>query len=352
MWLTANRDLQEARDLSTLKDVAEVAGVSVATVSNVLTGKRSVSPELAARVRTAVKQLNYVPNLLASGLRSGETKTIGLVLPDNSNPFFAELSCAIEDEGFRAGYNVVLCNTHNKAERAEAYINTLLAQKVDGVLFISSGCDDAILRQLLLHAMPVTLIDRELPLAEPDMILVDNRQAGRAATSYLLGLGHREIACLAGGTDLQPSNDRVAGYMDAMAEVEGAVPHRVMHVDFSYEAGRQASLEILSKPVRPTAIFACNDLLALGVLSGARSLGMDIPADLSLLGFDGISLTSAVSPAIATMRQPVRALANAALESLLRRMSPRDDGQGRRIVLSATLMEGESCAPPRSIASS
>jgi LacI family transcriptional regulator len=182
----------------TIKDVALKSGVSITTVSHVINKTRFVSKELCERVYAAMEELNYHPNTLARSLRMGETKTIGLIIPNNSNPFFAGLARLIEDVGFENGYSVILCNSDDIRKKEFAYINMLIAKQIDGVIFIAAGSDPENLLELTKRKIPVVVIDRDISHAAVDVVLVDNVKAGFEAVNYLVELGHKRIACITG----------------------------------------------------------------------------------------------------------------------------------------------------------
>ena len=333
--------------MATIKDVARLAGVSTTTVSHVINETRFVSDELRARVLAAMEELNYRPNVLARGLRLGETRTIGLIVPDNSNPFFAEVARIVEDVGFANGYSVILCNSDGSLEKEAAYIGVLIAKHVDGVIFIAAGSKVEHVSELAGAGIPVVLADRDIAHTLADVVLVDNEQGGYDATRYLLGQGHRRIACIAGPSDVTPSADRVRGYRRALEDARVLVREEwIVPGDFRFEGGEAAVDRLLGMGQTPTAIFACNDMMAIGALRAIRASGRQVPDDVSIIGFDDIPLASAVMPALTTVAQPITELATLATQYLIAQM--QDDGDTRsrqRVVLEARLVVRASCAP-------
>jgi LacI family transcriptional regulator len=331
--------------MPTIKDVARAAGVSITTVSHVINSTRFVSEELRARVQAALEELDYRPNILARSLRSGETKTIGLVVPDNSNLFFAEIARTVEDLGFAAGYSVILCNSDDNLDKEAAYIEVLTAKQVDGVVFIASGSSQQHVLELSQQAIPYVVVDREVDGSLADVILVDNELGGYVATRHLIELGHRHIACVAGPSQLTPSADRVRGYRRALRE--SCIPEErclVVPGDFRAQGGEAALQVLLLLSTPPSAIFACNDMMAIGVLRAARSAGLSVPGDLSVVGFDDIPLASVVSPALTTVAQPTTELAAHSVRLLLARMqNSQEELPTQRIVLEPRLIERDSC---------
>lgn len=331
--------------MATIKDVARLAGVSTTTVSHVINETRFVSDELRGRVLEAMEELNYHPNALARGLRLGETKTIGLVAPDNSNPFFAEVARTIEDIGFENGYSVILCNSDNNLDKEAAYINVLIAKRVDGVIFIAAGSKHEHLHELTTRGIPVVVADRNIPQAWADVVLVNNEQGGHDATRYLISLGHRRIACITGPSDLTPSADRVRGYRRALKESGVSVEEAlIVPGDFLYQGGEAAMAQLLRLDRPPSAVFACNDVMAIGALRALRSAGLQVPSDISIIGFDDIEIASAVSPALTSVAQPIVELATLATQLLMSRIrNDQEDEPKQRIVLDTKLVVRDSC---------
>ncbi|MBD0329573.1 MAG: LacI family DNA-binding transcriptional regulator [Thermoleophilia bacterium] len=332
----------------TVKDVARRADVSVATVSHVLNGSRYVSPLLTKRVRDAAGALGYTPNGIARSLRLRRTQTIGLIVPDVS-PFFVELARVIEDHGFAAGYTTVLGNADGHPDRERRYLETLLAKNVDG-LILASTLHDAGELAALLDAVrtPVVVVDRELKLPGVDLVLADNEDGGHAATRHLLELGHTEIGCITGAHDLPPSAGRAAGYRRALAEAGIEADGRwVARGDFEYAGGRRATAELLDGGEGLTAIFASNDLMALGALGELAARGLRVPDDVSVCGFDDVFPAALVSPSLTTVHQPLHEIGRAAVDILLARIAGEmPEGPARRL-FPTELVVRESTAAPR-----
>ena len=330
---------------STIIDVARLAGVSTTTVSHFINGTRYVSDDLRARVEKAIAELGYRPNSLARGLRKGESKTIGLIVPDNSNPFFAEILRSIENIGYFNGYSVILCNSDGDIEKEIAYTELLFAKQVDGIIFITTNNSCEHLQQLTDNGIPIIVIDRDIPLKGTDVLLVDNFQGGYEATRYLIGLGHRRIACITGPSLLTPSAERVNGYKQALAQAGIAEnPDWIVAGDFQFQGGESGIEKLMQLENQPTAVFACNDLMALGVLRGLRKTRLTIPADLSLVGFDDIPLASVVSPALTTIAQPILKISELAIELLIDRIQNKSsEFEEKHIVLPTQIVIRESC---------
>ena len=328
-----------------MRDVAVRAGVSITTVSHVINESRPVSQELRLRVLAATRELDYQPNLLARGLRCGQTHTLGVIVPDSANPFFAEVARGIEDTVFKHGYNIILCNSDGDLDKELLYANVLSLKQVDGILFVAVGVSTEHILALEGQSIPVVVVDREVPHAAVDSVLTDNARGGWLATRHLLDLGHRRIACVAGPSDVAPSAERLTGYRRALDD--DAIPvdeALILRGDFQYESGHQAARHLLSMDSPPTAIFASNDLMAIGAISAAVEMGQHVPADLSVVGFDDVRLASFANPALTTVAQPKYEMGVVAATMLLERM--RDPGMPpRRRVLDTELIVRRSTAP-------
>jgi LacI family transcriptional regulator len=327
----------------TIREVAERANVSPTTVSHVINKTRFVSKETRERVLLAMKELGYQPNELARSLRSGKTFTIGLILPDNSNPYFAEISRGIEASAFEADYSVILCNTEDNQEREEFYIDLLLKKQVDGLIFVAAGDRSDSLYSLARRKIPVIIVDRNVPGPEVDAVLGDNVSGGLAAVRYLIKLGHQRIACITGPSNVTPSSGRITGYRKALDEVGIPVDETLLlHGNFRIESGEQNALELLQRPNRPSAIFACNDLMAIGAMRAASRLGLHIPQDISIVGYDDIELARYVTPLLTTVYQPKSTMGQVAVKLLLERIENIDRPKQVKI-LQPELVVRESC---------
>ncbi|WP_298818135.1 LacI family DNA-binding transcriptional regulator [Chloroflexus sp.] len=308
--------------MTTIREVALRAGVSPSTVSHIINNTRFVAPETRERVLAAMAELNYRPNVLARSLRRGETRTLGLILPDSANPFFAEIARAIEDAAFRAGYNVILGNTENDLDREQVYIDVFVQKQVDGLIFVATGDQSPSLAALLRLDLPVVVVDRRLPGLTVDTVLADNLQGGLLATRYLIERGHRRIGCITGPSYLTPSAERVVGYRQAL--IEAGIPideTLIRRGDFHPRSGYEQTWHLLRLDPPPTALFVCNDMMALGALRALAEAGRQVPTDCAVIGFDDIELASYVNPPLTTIRQDKEALADRAVQFLLERIA-------------------------------
>jgi LacI family transcriptional regulator, galactose operon repressor len=331
--------------MATIREVAESAGVSYATVSHVINNTRVVTPETRARVLAAMSALDYRPNALARSLRQGKTNTIGLVLPDSANPFFAEISRSIEDEAFKKGYSVFLCNTELDTQRELFYVDVLSKKQVDGIIFVAAGDQPDSLDFLLRQNMSVVMIDRDLPNIEVDAVLTDHRLGGFLATRHLIELGHQRIACIAGPSSITPSAERITGYRQALQEA--GLPYDeslVVRGDYHAQSGMEITYSILAMTPRPTAIFALNDLMALGALRAAAEANYSVPRDLAVVGYDNLELARFTSPPLTTIAQPKKEIGTQAVNLLAARIAQKSRPPVR-LVLPPELIVRRSAQP-------
>jgi LacI family transcriptional regulator len=328
----------------TIHEVARAAGVSVATVSRVVNNASNrVRPDTRARVMTAVARLRYQPNLVARGLRKRVTRTIGLIVPDISNPFFPAIARGIEDVASRAGMGVLLCNTYEDLSKERAYLSLLDNRMVDGLIFATVGANTAHLRMLRRRGVPVVLVARAPGGVGIDAVLVDNRRGARDATSHLISLGHSDIAFIGGPASLPVATERRAGYEDAMTAAGMPVsPALVCDGRFRADGGAAAVAALVERRVAFSAIVAANDLMAIGAMEELRRHGRRLPRDVAIVGFDDITFASLVEPRLTTVAQPKYRMGCLAMERLLDLLGG-GDRRPRRLVLEPKLVVRESC---------
>jgi LacI family transcriptional regulator len=331
--------------MPTIREVAERAQVSVATVSHVINRTRFVDPETQERVRQAIQTLGYRPNLLARSLRRRETRTIGLLVPDNANPFFAEFARVVEDVGFAEGYSVILCNSDRSETKEETYIDVLLAKQVDGLIVISATDRVDLLQHVLDVGVPMVVVDRKPTDMSVSHVLVANEQGGYLAGQYLARLGHRRVACIGGPSDANPSWERVGGFARALEEVDVALqPAAIVQGDFRYAGGEAGMRALLERDLGLTAVFAANDLMAIGAMITLRRAGLRVPDDVSVIGFDNILQASTTIPPLTTIEQSVNELGQATVRLLLDKIMKRTT-EPACLTIPTRLVERESCRP-------
>lgn len=308
----------------TIKDVAERAGVSVSTVSRVLTANAPVQDATKRAVEDAIRELGYRPNGLARSLRNRETKTIGLIIPDVANPFFPEVAKGVEDAACRRGYSVILCNSGNDRTKEAMYFQVLQERRIDGVIITGSGSLDQYAHLRERDGFPIIFLDRNAEGLEVDSVEADSYGGASQAVQHLLELGHRQIAFVSGSGGTSTGSRRRCGYTDTLA-AHGIMPppEYIMPGDFTLEAGRRAGLQLLGLNPRPTAVFVSSDIAAIGVMMAAESLNLSIPSDLSVVGFDNTLLAVVSRPALTTVSQPKYEMGGQAVKLLLERLQKK-----------------------------
>lgn len=321
----------------------------MATVSYVINaGPRPVSEATRARVLRAIRQLDYRPSEIARSLRLQRTRTIGLILPDTANPFFAAVAKGVEDAGFAAGYSVLLGHSGYDVSRERAYAEVMISKQVDGVIYIQATTDAATAQSLLQHRIPTVAVDREVVDVEIDCVVADNFGGSKAAAEHLIRLGHRRIACIVRSTALSNARERQRGYQTALAEA-GLEPNPsyLRLGGAGYDDGRKAMVQLLELDPPPTAVLAFQDILAVGAIRAIVDAGLRVPGDVSVVGFDDIPPSGFMRPALTTVAMPKWEMGQRAAEVLLGRIAGAEPSAGaRRIVLPTVLMVRESTGPP------
>ncbi|WP_337099574.1 LacI family DNA-binding transcriptional regulator [Paenibacillus sp. YIM B09110] len=320
---------------ATIYDVAKEAGVSIATVSLVINGKGKISKERREEIRGIMLRMGYKPSMIASALTGKKTYAIGLLVPDISNPFFAEIARAVEDEGQRHGYSVFICSTDNKDEKVGHYADLLQQKNVDGVIIGTGIKELSVLEPLLNGGVPITFLARDFPSVEVPSVVVNDYEGGAAAAEHFIALGHRRLAVLAEQDSISSSRERVRGFRQA-AEAASLSLDPALVLSSSVNEGKTKALELLQRHDRPTAIFCCNDLLAIGALRAAKEIGLRIPQDCSIIGFDDTVLASVTDPPLTTIAQPIEQMGQIAVQLLVRNIGRRGE-HPERIVLRPEL---------------
>lgn len=329
----------------TVKEVAELSGVSVSTVSHVVNGTRFVSEGLKNRVLSAMEQLHYRPNRLAKSLRSKHTSSLGLLIADITNPYYSEMAWNIEYLCYLQNYSVMLCNSDGSPSKEEFYINRLMEWQVDGIIIISPAVLPARINGLLTMDLPVILIDSDSQDYGLDSVSVDNFSGGVMAANHLISLGHKRIACINGARENVTNNERVNGFRSAMEAAGLDVDEDlIVTSDFEVVCGMQNALKLLDNETPPTAIFACDDLMAYGAVQAVYSKGLKVPQDLSVVGFDDIYLSKYTVPPLTTIKQPLYELSEEAVNCFFDRME-NPDRLARKIRLDLQLEIRGSTAP-------
>lgn len=329
----------------TIADVAQAAQVSPATVARVVHGRGYVSAQKRAAIEQSIRQLGYVPNQMARGLRNQKTNLIGHVLPLSSeNPFFARVSASIEEEAYRSGFHVLTVVSQGNAEKERAMVEDVCGLMVEALIFTAqTSCDTSLIQWVLSRGIPVVMIERPRDIADIDVVLLDSMEGARLAAAHFVSKGHRDIAYIgAHPSRHQVENSRFNGFINALAAHKVSVPARWVQFTRDYDAayGYEAMQRILSKGSPPSGVFAASDLLACGVLQCLHDRKLSVPDDISLIGYDN-TLASLSAPPLTSIELQPSLIGRAAVDMVLERTQDRRMG-AKTVTLSPVLTERES----------
>jgi len=329
--------------MATIKDVAKQAGVSTSTVSHVLNGTRYVSKEIIRDVMQAVESLDYRPSSIARSLKVNRTGTIGMLVNTSTNPFYAEVVHGVEKRCFERGYTLFLCNTEGNIHRMEANLKALEEKRVDGLLLMCNETNNAIFDLFSTYRhTPIVVTDWGPPSDNMDRIQDNSLHGGSLATTHLIESGHTAIGCITGPMNKQISVERLDGFKKAMKEAGLPVNKEwIVEGNFGCEGGVAAMKTLLALPSRPTALFVCNDMMAMGVINEVSKAGLTIPHDLSIVGYDDIFISRYMTPPLTTIHQPKAKLGAMAVDTLLDRITRQHEG-GTLIRIEPHLVERDS----------
>ncbi len=331
-----------------IKDVAKLAGVAPITVSRVINNSGSVNPATRARVQQAIDELHYVPNTLAQSLRSKQTHTIALLLSDITNPFWTTIARGVEDAAAEKGFHTILCNTDEDPEKEATYLNLLLQRRVDGIVIAPTTNDKTRLTALKRQQLPSVLIDRRVAGFKSDIVCGDNRAAAERLTEYLIKLGHQRIALINGPDAISSAVERAEGYRAALHRHRLPIENDlIVQGEFKQESGYALVKRLADRQPRPTAIFAANNLIAVGALQALRELGWRVPADVALACFDDIPYASAIEPFLTVVAQPAYEMGRTAARLLMERLAATRNLRPREVVLAPELIVRQSCGEVR-----
>ena len=330
---------------STVRAVAKLAGVSPMTVSRVINNAENVAEGTRQKVLRAIAELDYVPNRLARGLTSRRSSTLGLVVPDVVNPFFTLVLRGAEAAARRAGYRLLVCDSENDPRREREYLEDLVSYRVDGLLVAPAReSSKAGLLPLLRRGFPFVLIDRSIANLDCDLVQSDNVAGARRLTEHLIAIGHRRIAHLVDSDDNSTGRERLQGYREALqaAGIEGS-DALLYHTSVDRIGGYRAVQSMLAGQPWPTAIFAVNNMTAVGAMEALRERGLSVPGDIGLVCFDDVEHLAVLSPFLTVMDQPAETFGTLAAQMLVERVEGKGGDSGRRIVLKSELIVRESC---------
>ena len=333
------------RRRATLKDVARAAGVSQSTTSRALSGEGYVAAAVRDRVRVTAEQLGYVPHAMARSLRKQVSGSVGVVVSDLRNTFYADLAAGVAARARDHGYTVLLVDDQGSVDDELAAARAFVSTRAAGV--VVTPVSASVTGYLLDQQIPVVEVDRQFSPGRCDAVVVNNHHVARRVTEQLLALGHRRVALLIDETDWTTGAERARGYGDALAGAGLAVdPGLLVPVGWDVDGARRAAVGLLTRRDRPTAVFAANNVLAEGLWRAVGDLGLEVPGDVSLVSFDDARWMSMVSPGMTAVAQDVVALGAAALDLLLARIA-MPDGEPRTVVLEAEIVSRGSTAAPR-----
>jgi LacI family transcriptional regulator len=328
-----------------LLDVARRAGVSPMTVSRVVNGSGSVSPVLRARVEEALAETGYMPNTVARNLRARRTDTIALVLPDMTNPFFTTLAHGVETAAREAGISMLLANSDEREDEERRLVALLLQRQVDGLLCVPAGTGVETVRLCRDRGVPLVVVDRRPHAPGADVVRADSEGGAFELGRLLVGLGHRRMAVLSGPASVPTSIDRVTGFCRAVVGEAGLPAPFVVHGAFSIESGHDMTMSVIRLVPRPTALFAANNFIAIGVLHALEELGVRVPDDVAVVGFDDLPLAMVTFPFLTVAAQPAFEMGRRAVAVLLDRQA-NPDRPTHDVVLPTELVVRRSSGGP------
>ena len=326
----------------TLKDVANHAGVSRATVSRVLNNNPTVAEDLRLRVAAAIKDLGYQPNRAARRLRASSSDVLGLIISDIENPFFTSVVRGVEDSAYAYQMSVVLCNTDEDPEKQRMYLRVMQAEHVAGLIISPTNVNEDF-TELEQAGIPVILLDRRTDPYETDAVTIDNVAGAYLAVKHLIDLGHERIGMIGGSAHLTTGRERYEGYRKALNAAGIKVDEKLIRVgDFKIDSGYNLMRELITSPQPPSAVFAANNLMTLGALRALRELNVRVPEDIALIGFDDMPWASELCPPLTTISQPTYELGQETVQLLWRRLQ-NPNAPVRTVTLQPRLVIRESC---------
>ena len=332
--------------MSTIVEVAKRASVSIATVSNVIRGTKRVSPKLQERVQAAIRELDYSPNAIARGLKVKQTRMLGMVLPDITNPFFPGIIRGAEDTAFDRDYFLVTANTDEQIGRERRLLAALRSYRADGILLASApGSDTSHIRRTISSGVSVVFLDRPVSGVAADAVLLDNVRGARECVRHLLQLGHRRIAIITGPLKLQNARERLQGYEEALRESDVPIdPSLILEGDYRLESGHKLAAQLLKNRGHASAIFVCNGVMTVGVLNAFEEAGVECPRDISLATFDDLTLDHSSHSHLTAVVQPSYEMGARAATLLIDRIEGRLTGDPIVLRVVPTLVIRESTA--------
>lgn len=339
------------KQIVTLKDVAAYADVSLATASRAMSGGGYVSAATKRRVQEAVRDLDYRPHAAARSLKLQRTDTIGLIITDIINPFYAQVASGVLDAAQQFGYHVILSATDEQPALEREYLDVFMEKRVDGILAVPTGRNVRAWRQARKLGIHVVLLDREVSgVTDADILLVDNYKGAYAATAHLIAFGHQRIAIIGGPTSTTTGDERLQGYCAALRDADLPIDHDMIEIDtFKKQGGIDAARRLLAHERPPTAIFASNNVLGESALAVVQDRHLTVPDDISFIMFDDVPWASLTSPKVTVIMQPTYHLGFMGVQHLVQRLRDAETTERRQVkaVLQPELIVRQSCAAPR-----
>lgn len=331
-------------DRITLKDIAEKSGVSIKTVSRVLNNEKYVQEKTRKKISEIIKELNYIPSRVARSLSKGHTKNIGFIIPDITNPFFPEIVKGASDLLLSKGYYVHLCSSDNDPEKEDLYLNDLRSMWVDGIIIAPTYSENREFQILNEISSPVVVVDREIKGLKKDLVVTNNKKGSYEVVKYLIGINHKNIVILTGPKYTVTAQNRFIGWKKAMQENNFFKPELSFWGDFTIESGYNMMINALSKIKNIDAVFACNDLIALGAIQAIEEKSLIIPQDISIIGFDDIYLSKFLKPQLTVFKVPIYDMGKIAAQILLRRIENNKNYKIKKVVIEGSLVIRRSVA--------
>ncbi len=329
--------------MTNILDVAKLAGVAPITVSRFVNNSGYCSPETRSKVEAAITELGYVPNRLASGLRSKHSSTLALVVTDITNPFFTTIARAVEDTAGAAGYSVIFCNTDEEITKEKKYLQMLLEQRVGGIILVPALCTSDSVNFIQKHETPVVILDRRITDARTDVVLCDSETGAYKLIQLLISLGHKDIAILSGPKGTSTAEDRVAGCTKALLEANLQSTGELEYYGFfTQQSGYDMTIQVMAKNPCPTAIFAANNFIAIGAQKALQTLNKRVPEDVALVGFDDLPTAMITFPFLTVAAQPAYEMGKKATEILLEQLVSEPPKEFKEIILPAEIVIRQS----------
>jgi LacI family transcriptional regulator len=328
----------------TIKEVAKLAGVSIATVSNVINDTKYVSNEVKKQVYDAMSVLNYVPNTLAKSLRVSESRLIGLMISDISNQFFSLVVRGIEDGLAQEGYNVLLCNTDSNIEKEREYLKVLLGKRIDGIIVSSSGDSEEYFKEMWRLDVPLVFLNRCPNPLVSDSVTTNNREGALLATEHLIQHGYRKIGMITGPQNISTGRDRFVGFKQAIHHHGLTLhDHLIKNGQFTVQSGYELMKELMNESEKPEAVFVSNNFMTLGAYNYLQENGIRIPDDLAIIGFDDPEWAAIVNAPLTAIRQPTYEQGALAAQLIIQRIKNEEQREPQEIYLKPELIVRKSC---------